>query len=283
VIDEVISALNLQAQVLFGEPDGAFPNRTPDISGPEDLAILQAEVKQRGAPLGFGFDGDGDRVGLVDDLGRRVPSDQLVAWLAEQLVRRAGGGSVIYDLKLSRLVLQTVARAGGTAIAQKSGHTFIKTSMLQHDAVMGGEYSGHLFYRELEGGDDGLFSALLIGSLVADSGTPISEVIQRMPVFYSTPDIRIRYRGEKEPLIQQAAAHAEQAGARLVRVDGVKAEYPEGWALMRASVTEPAFTFRFEGKTRSDMLHVAERFLAGVGDLADAVLAQVHQHNGNEG
>lgn len=279
VLEDVIKALKLKTTVLFPEPDGRFPNRSPDIAGHADLAALQTAVKQHKAQLGFGFDGDGDRVGVVDETGNRVLSDQLIAWLAGQLVMKAGGGAVIYDLKLSRLVQEMVEKNGGQAIAQKSGHTFIKTSMLHHNAVMGGEYSGHLFYRELEGGDDGLFSALLIASLVAESGTSLSEMIRQMPIYYSTPDIRIRYLGEKTALIEQAAAHAQQDGARVVRVDGVKAEYPEGWALVRASVTEPALTFRFEGSTRDAMVAVAEKFVKGIGDLGEMVVAQVKQHS----
>lgn len=280
VIHEVLDALGIQADVLFAEPDGSFPNRSPDISRPGDLVKLQAEVTRQGAQLGFGFDGDGDRVGLVDELGRKVSSDQLIAWLAQELLRREGDGSVIYDLKLSRAVPETIERCGGRAIAQKSGHTFIKTAMLQHDALLGGEYSGHLFYRELDGGDDGLFSALLIGSLVAESGMPLSQVLARVPVYYSTPDIRIKHRGDKERVLERVATHARNDGAKLILIDGVKAEYDDGWALMRASVTEPAFTFRFEGKTQEAMLAVARRFLAGLNDLGEPIWKQVLKHMG---
>lgn len=278
VIHEVLDALGIQAHVLFAEPDGSFPNRSPDISRPGDLVKLQAEVIRLGAQLGFGFDGDGDRVGVVDDLGRKVSSDQLIAWLAQELLRREGAGSVIYDLKLSRAVPDTVEACGGRAIAQKSGHTFIKTAMLHHNALLGGEYSGHLFYRELAGGDDGLFSALLIGSLVAESGMPLSQALAGVLTYYSTPDIRIKHRGDKECALEQVAAHASNDGARLILVDGVKAEYDDGWALMRASVTEPAFTFRFEGKTQEAMLAVARRFLAGLGELGEPVWEQVLKH-----
>jgi phosphomannomutase/phosphoglucomutase len=147
--------------------------------------------------------------------------------------------------------------------------------MLEFGAVLGGEYTGHLFYRELEGGDDGLFSALLVSTLVAEQEDPLSQLLSDLPRYCSTPDLRIRYAGEKGGLIRKAIDHSTQQGARLVLIDGVKAEYDDGWALMRASVTEPAFTFRFEGSTREDMLNVAGRFLSGLGPLGDEVLSKV--------
>jgi phosphomannomutase / phosphoglucomutase len=283
VIRDVIEALGLKAEVLFGEPDGNFPHRSPDISRPGDLDALEAEVKKQGAQFGFGFDGDGDRVGVVDEHGNRVSSDQLIAWLAGEHIKRENGGTVIYDLKLSRAVPEVVESSGGRAIAQKSGHTFIKTLMLQEDAVFGGEYSGHLFFRELDSGDDGLFAALMIASLAVEIGKPFSQIIAEMPMYYSTPDVRIRFTDAKEPVIQQAALNAEKQGAKLIRVDGVRAEYAEGWALMRASVTEPAFTFRFEGNTRDDLLAVTKRFLEGISEIADPIWAQVVKYSGGNG
>lgn len=271
VIEDVLRALEIEAVVLFAEPDGRFPNRSPDIAGPEDLIRLQEEVRRRGAPLGAGFDGDGDRVGFVDERGRRIPSDLLIAWLARDLLKRHPGESVVYDLKLSKVVPQTIEKNGGRAVVQKSGHTFIKRTMLETNALLGGEYTGHLFYRELEGGDDGLFSSLLVCSLVAEGGRPFSQCFRDLPRYVSTPDLRIPYSGEKERFIQETIERARADGAKLLLVDGVKAEYEKGWALMRASVTESAFTFRFEGETESDMLHVARRFLSGMGELEKKV------------
>jgi len=275
LIQDVLKALALNAVVLFTEPDGRFPNRSSDISKPDDLITLQVEVKRQGAALGFGFDGDGDRVGLVDEQGQRVSSDRVIAWLARELVKRDGGGAVIYDLKLSRLVPEFTEQSGGKAILQKSGHTFIKTSMLKENAVFGGEYSGHLFYRELAGGDDGLYSALLMCALIADAGVPASQIFAAMPNYFSTPDLRVKFTGEKDALLQKAAAHAQQGGARLLSVDGVRAEYADGWALMRGSVTESALTFRFEGSTKENMLKVARHFLDGIGEIGDPIWSQV--------
>ncbi len=274
-LGDVLRALCIEAEVLFEKPDGTFPNRTPDIAGPNDLDKLQQEVIRKEAELGAGFDGDGDRVGFVDELGRRVPSDLLIAWLGREFLKRNPNGKIVYDLKLSKVIPEAIRRSGGEAIVQKSGHTFIKRAMLESGAVLGGEYTGHLFYQELEGGDDGLFSALLVASFLAEQRGPFSRFFSDLPRYYSTPDLRIRYLGEKEELIQKARTLAKNQGARLILIDGVKAEYDEGWALMRASVTEPAFTFRFEGNTKPDMLSVARRFLSGLGELGDEVWNRV--------
>ena len=275
VIRDVLKAIGLEAGVLFDQPDGRFPNRPPDVAGPEDLILLQEEVRKKGADLGAGFDGDGDRVGFVDEKGERVASDLLVAWVSREMLQKHPNEKVVYDLKLSKAVPETVQRSGGQAIPQKSGHTFIKRAVLESGAILGGEYTGHLFYRELAGGDDGLFSALWVASLLAEKRKPFSGLLSGLPRYYSTPDLRIRYAGDREKWIRRALAHAGQQGAKIIQVDGVKAEYGEGWALMRASVTEPAFTFRFEGNTRSDMLNVAERFLSGLEELGSQVWRRI--------
>lgn len=278
VLRQVIDGLELDAHILFEEPDGQFPNRSPDIAGPDDLALLQWEVVSRHAQLGAGFDGDGDRVGIVDHAGRRVPSDRLIAWLAGELVRQQGGGTVICDLKLSDAVPDMVRRNGGSVVQQKSGHTFIKTAMLDHDAVFGGEYSGHLFFRELHGGDDALYAALLIGTLVKQAGAPLAELLADVPRYVSTPDIRIRYTGDPRTVIDRATASVRADGGEVLLLDGVKAHYADGWALMRASVTEPALTFRFEGDTRQAARAVAERFLRDLGAIRDAVWSELQRY-----
>ena len=276
-LGDVVLELGLDAFSLYDAPDGTFPFRTPDISGPEDLLALQAAVVAEGASAGFGFDGDGDRVGLVDERGQRVPSDRLIAWLAGELVRRNGGGLVVTDLKLSQLVADEVTRAGGVAIPQKSGHTFIKRTLLDEGAILAGEYSGHIFFGELGGVDDALYAALLMATLLADDGRPASAIFGALPSYATTPDIRIRFSGDKAEVLARAARAAEVDGADVLHLDGVKAVYPDGWALLRGSVTESALTLRFESATPESVLAVARRFTEALPDLRDVVLARVGQ------
>ncbi len=282
VIHAVNQALDLNAHITLDTPDGTFPHRHPDIAKPTDLALLQSEVLAQGAQIGAGFDGDGDRVGIVDHTGRRIPSDHLIAWLAGELLKQHPGAAVVYDLKLSQAVADTVAQRGGRQVPQKSGHTFIKTAMLAHDAVFGGEYSGHLFFREINGEDDALFAALLIASLVVAGGQPLTDLLADIPRYVSTPDIRVRYTGDRAALIQQAITRTEANGEQVIQIDGIKVIYNDGWALMRASVTEPAFTLRFEGRDPAQLRHVAERFLRYVEAVRDPVWTEVLEHTQSE-
>jgi len=274
-VPSLVAALNLNATVLFPEPDGTFPNRHPDIARPEDLALLQQAVLDHHADLGAGFDGDGDRVGIVDHQGQRILSDHLIAWLARELLTQHGSGAVVYDLKLSKAVPETITTYGGQTVPQKSGHTFIKAAMQAYHAIFGGEYSGHLFFDELNGEDDGMFAALLIASLAAASDQPLADLIATIPHYHSTPDIRIHYSGDRQALIDKAIERALDDDHPVLQLDGVKVMYEDGWALMRASVTEPALTFRFEGTTISATRHVADCFLSGLGSIRTQVLAEV--------
>jgi phosphomannomutase/phosphoglucomutase len=277
-LGDVIRALRLDAVSLYDAPDGTFPFRTPDISGPEDLAELQAAVRtDERARVGFGFDGDGDRVGLVDERGARVPSDQFIAWLAGTLIERNGGGTVIVDLKLSHVVAEAVRQAGGTTVQQKSGHTFIKRMLLERGAILAGEYSGHIFFGELGGVDDALFAALLTASLLAEDGRLASQVFAALPKAVSTPDIRVPFSGDKSALIRRAQLAAREQGADVLMIDGVKAIYADGWALLRASVTESALTMRFEGPTAADMVAVAKRFLTALPELRQEAMPKIER------
>ena len=271
----VLKRLGLTADVLGERPDGAFSSRSPDISKPGDLAELEREVTARKADLGAAFDGDGDRVGFVDAKGKRVTSDRLVAWLAGELLKREGASPVVFDLKLSRAVEEAIQKYGGQPVPERSGHTFIKTTMLQKGALFGGEYSGHLFYRELDGGDDGLFSALLVASLVAEAGLPFDQLLAEVPEYSTTPEFRLKYSGDKAALMALARSQAESIGARVELLDGVKAYFPEGWALIRASVTEPALTLRFEATDRASLDELASRFLGGLGALGEKALEKI--------
>lgn len=275
VLNDVIRGLGLNSFSLHDTPDGTFPFRTPDISGPKDLALLQMAVTSEGAAAGFGFDGDGDRVGLVDEKGQRVSSDRLIAWLAGTRVAHNGGGTVIMDVKLSQLVADEVTRAGGVALAQKSGHTFIKRMLIDRGAILAGEYSGHIFFGELGGVDDALYAALLMASLLAEDGRPVSEIFAAMPAYASTPDIRVHFSGDKVAMIERAALAASADGAEVLRIDGVKALYPDGWALLRGSVTEAALTMRFESQTPEQAHAVAHRFTAALPELQPEVLQKV--------
>lgn len=290
----VLRRLGYCVAELFCTPDGTFPNRSPNPSVPEHLTALCDAVPRAGAALGVALDGDGDRVAVVDDTGRALTGDQSIMLLARHVLAPARGAAfrprssgseaesmraeartankVVLDIKCSKAVLDVVAACGAVPLLERSGHTFIKTRMIAESARFGGEVSGHFFYRELEGGDDGLYSILRLAELARQSERPVSALVSALPRYAITPDLRVRYKAADGPQrIEQLAAAAT---GDVLRLDGVRIAYPDGWALARCSVTEPLLTFRFEayeGRPRA----IAERFLAPAPDLLRAVLARL--------
>lgn len=254
---------------LYCTPDGIFPNRNPNSADPANLVGLIRTVRSAKADVGVAFDGDGDRVAFVDDRGRFLNSDKAIVILAGSLLADDPGGRVVYDLKCSSVVPEAIEASGGTAVPERSGHTFIKTRMILDDARFGGEISGHYFYRELGGGDDGIYSALLMANMLVRTGSRLSDLADAIPSYANTPDIRLPYPGSPGEIIERIASAfpAEQVS----RLDGVKINSEEGWGLARPSVTEPVITFRFEARDRERLEAIIHRILEPVPGLEQRV------------
>ena len=254
---------------LFCTPDGSFPNRHPNSAVPDHLHELMSRVRSEGADLGIAFDGDGDRVSFVDEKGCFLSGDKAIVILSGYLLADNPEQKVIYDLKCSAVVPEAIAGAGGIPIAERSGHAFIKTRMIAEDALFGGELSGHYYHRALRGGDDGLHSALVMASMVADSGRRLSEHADAVPEYETTPDIRVPFPGNRDEIVERIASRFPPE--RVSRLDGVKVSFDDGWALARVSVTEPAITLRFEARNRERLSRIVEEFLSPTPELREAV------------
>jgi phosphomannomutase / phosphoglucomutase len=242
------------------QPDGTFPHRPPNPALAENLAALGDKVRSSGAHLGIGFDGDGDRVGFVDEAGRPVNNDDILVLLARSYLEQAPG-TIIYDAKCSMVVAEEIRRAGGQAVKARAGHTFSKAAFLREKALFAGEISGHFFFREL-GYDDGMFAGLKVCQFVAEHG-PLSTLTKTIPRYFITPDIRVPYLGpDKEEILEEVAATL--ACYELNRIDGVRLEFEDGWAMIRASVTEPLFTLRFEAKSQERLREISEILIAAL-------------------
>ncbi|MDI6870818.1 MAG: phosphomannomutase/phosphoglucomutase [Bacillota bacterium] len=265
IAPELFAELGYDVRRLFSEEDGAFPNREPNPAIAANLAALCRKVPEEDATLGVAFDGDGDRVAFVDERGRVVPSDQMIALLARHLLQANPGGKVVFDLKCSTLVPETVREAGGIPLMEKSGHAFIKTTLLKEGAVFAGEISGHFFFARL-GGDDGLFAALLVADLVRENGGSLARLVSQLPAYFTTPDIRLPYHDSDQAELLSTLASALRArdDCQLSLLDGVRAEWPDGWGLLRVSVTEPLLTLRFEARDRSILDDIKDRFLGAI-------------------
>lgn len=266
---KVFRAVGCEVIEVYCEPDGTFPNRAPNPADPENLRALAEVVRSRSAELGVAFDGDGDRVAFVTSDGRPVESDQILALVASELLKDAPGRSVIHDLKSSRVVPEVVRAAGGVALWECSGHTCMRSRMIRERALFGGEVSGHFFFEELAGGDDGLFAALLVVSLLPRWGD-LRGRLDGLPRYVTLPEIRLPYPQGRKQVIDAIRAGLD-GEADLTVSDGVRADWPEGWGIARASVTEPVLALRFEGTTEEALRDAAKRFLEL---LPDAVRAE---------
>ena len=271
IAPEVLRRAGIVVEELYCLEDGSFPNREPNPAVAANLEALCGKVRQVGADLGIAFDGDGDRVVFVDELGKVVPSDNAIALFAGFLLKKHPGSKVVFDIKCSSLVSDSIKAAGGVPVMEKSGHAYIKNNLLRNGAVFAGEISGHFFFQMLKG-DDGLFAALLMAEMMMSEGRSLGQMVESQPKYFTTKDFRIPFSGSTEELFGRLKARLEADGeASLSYLDGIRAEFSDGWGLIRASVTEPLVTLRFEGKSLESLERIREGFLAADSDLLDAV------------
>jgi phosphomannomutase/phosphoglucomutase len=258
---------------LFAESDGRFPNHHPDPTVPENLVDLQRVVKENQAELGIAFDGDGDRIGAVDERGRIIWGDQLLVLFGRDAVERFGKGvPVIFDVKCSDLLPQALERAGARPVMWKTGHSLIKAKMKELASPMAGEMSGHMFFGgDWYGFDDALFAAARLLELVSRGPGGLAPLLADLPETYTTPEIRVDYPDEgKFEVVERAAAHF---GARyqVNTIDGVRIAFPDGWGLLRASNTQPVLVLRFEATSPESLERYRNEvtaWLAGQGVAA---------------
>lgn len=245
---ETLRQLGADVVPLFAESDGTFPHHHPDPTVIENLHDLQQAVKQEKAELGIAFDGDGDRIGAVDETGEPVLGDQLLVLFGRDLVQRMGKGHpVIFDVKCSEILPQMLKKAGLEPVMWKTGHSFIKMKMKEIGAPLAGEMSGHMFFGgDWYGFDDALFAAARLLAYVAKEGGPLSRLLADLPTTYATPELRVDCPDEQKFDIVQRAAQDFKQKYPVFTLDGVRITFPDGWGLLRASNTQPVLVMRFE-------------------------------------
>lgn len=251
VAPQLMRALGLDAIGLFTESDGTFPNHHPDPTVSENLQDLIAAVKREGAEMGIAFDGDADRIGLVDDEGRIIWGDHILILYARDVLARTGlGQPIIFDVKCSQALADEITRAGGRAVMWKTGHSLIKDKMKEERAPLAGEMSGHMFFSEgFYGHDDALYGAARLLRIVAASGRTVRELLADVPPFVTTPEIRVECGDERKfELVERAVAHF-RARHDVIDVDGVRVLFGDGWGLIRASNTQPILVTRYEARS----------------------------------
>lgn len=243
-----LEALGAEVIPLFCESDGTFPNHHPDPTVPENLVDLQLAVRLHGAELGIAFDGDGDRIGGVDETGRVLFGDQYLVIFGRDAVRRFGKGTpVIFDVKCSELLPKALEAAGAVPVMWKTGHSLIKAKMKEKGAPIAGEMSGHIFFGgDWYGFDDALFAAARLLEIVASGPPGIARLLADLPETFATPEIRVACPDDRKFGIVEQAVEYFTARYPVNDIDGVRIAFPDGWGLLRPSNTQPVLVMRFE-------------------------------------
>lgn len=266
----ILRALGCEVIDLYSEVDGDFPNHHPDPSKPENLADLIRTVKDSGAELGLAFDGDGDRLGVVTRDGNVIYPDRQLMLFAQDILSRNPGASVIYDVKCTQRLAPAIREAGGVPVMWKTGHSLVKAKLKEIGAPIAGEMSGHIFFKERwYGFDDATYTAARLLEILSRHADP-SAVLDGLPTSFSTPELNVPCaEGEHHEVIEQLrqriANGARFEGAKeIVTIDGIRAEYADGFGLVRASNTTPVLVLRFEGHTQQALERIELEFMAAL-------------------
>jgi len=257
---EFLRRIGCDVDPIFAEPDGRFPNHLPDPTVPKLMESLMARVKETGADVGIGFDGDADRVGAVDEKGRLLFGDQVLALYAADVLARRPGSPIIFEVKCSQGLVEWIESKGGKPIMWKAGHSLIKAKMRETEAPLGGEMSGHMFFAdEFPGYDDALYAAARLLRIVAADSKPLSAWIDGLPQarYVSTPELRFDCADAAKFAIVDSVREHFRARYDVVDVDGVRVQFGDGWGLIRASNTQPVLVLRFEARSRERLEAIA--------------------------
>jgi len=260
----IFRAIGCEVIELFSEVDGNFPNHHPDPSKPENLADLIAALKNSDAELGLAFDGDGDRLGIVTKQGNTIYPDRQMVLFARDVLARVPGGTIVFDVKCSQRLAPAITAAGGVPLMYKTGHSLIKARMKELDSPLGGEMSGHIFFKERWFGfDDGTYAGCRLLEIVSRTSDANAE-LDALPTSFSTPELNVACaEGEPPAVVAKAVALASFAAPAVVNtIDGLRVDWPDGFGLMRASNTTPVLVLRFEGHTPEALQRIESAMLA---------------------
>ena len=270
VAPQLFKALGCQVDELFCEVDGRFPNHHPDPADPHNLEDLIRHVQQSDCEIGLAFDGDGDRLGLVTKSGEIIWPDRQMILYARDILARQPGATIIYDVKCSRHLGEAIRQAGGKPLMWQTGHSMIKAKLAETGAPLAGEMSGHTFFKERWFGfDDGLYTGARLLEILARGDNP-SAVLEALPKDVSTPELKLEMQeGQPHALIRELQSSGRFPSAKeLITIDGVRAEYADGFGLARASNTTPVVVLRFEAETQEALVRIQSEFRAALAPLA---------------
>ena len=227
--------------------DGTFPNHHPDPCVEANLEQLKAKVLEEGADLGLAFDGDGDRVGVVDEKGAYIPTDQYMIIIIRSIIDKVRNKSFLYDVKCSKAVEDEIKRLGAKPICYRTGNSYTKAKVRELDLPFGGELSGHVYFRDrFLGFDSGLYAGLRLVEILSNSILSASQLLEGIPTYFATEELKFAFDDDKKfSIVNDVLDYASDKGYKINNIDGVRVDFPDGWALVRASNTGPNVTARF--------------------------------------
>jgi phosphomannomutase/phosphoglucomutase len=259
---DTLRAIGAEVLPLFDEVDGTFPNHHPDPSEPENLEDLIESVRLMDADLGLALDGDADRLGVVTLAGNIIYPDRVMMLLALDVLDRVPGATIIYDVKCTGHLPEVIREAGGVPMMYKTGHSLIKAKMKEVGSPFAGEMSGHFFFKERwYGVDDGIYSAARLLEILGSTDTPPEAILNALPSSYSTPELKVQMQeGENHRFIEEFRARSEFGNARISTIDGLRADFEDGWGLVRASNTTPILVVRFDADSEKALARIKDEF-----------------------
>ena len=263
IAPKLFESLGAKVTKLFCLVDGRFPNHHPDPSNPENLEDLIKEVVDTGADLGLAFDGDGDRLGLIDNNGNIIWGDRQMILYARDILSRKPGAKIIFDVKCSSLLPKDISENGGEPIMSRTGHSFLKNKVKETGADLGGEMSGHIVFNDRwYGFDDALYTATRLLEIISKTGKTCAEIFAEIPDGVSTPEINIHFdeQGQQYDAMEVLSKSVDFPGSKINTLDGVRVDYENCWGLVRASNTTPCLTLRFEGSDKEALDSIKNKF-----------------------
>jgi phosphomannomutase/phosphoglucomutase len=271
IAPELFKRLGCDVIELYSEVDGNFPNHHPDPGKLENLEDIISEVKNKNADIGFAFDGDGDRVGLITNLGDMIFPDKQMMLFSEDILKNKKG-SIVFDVKCSNHLNNLIFKNGGTPIMAPTGHFHIKKAIKKNNALLGGEMSGHIFFNDKwYGFDDGPYAAVRAAEILAKSNRSIAEIFGDFPESFSTPELNITVTDEnKFEIIDRFMANSDIDGDKIL-IDGLRVNFNDGWGLLRASNTTPKLVLRFEGDTEESMNRIQNEFISELSRICPEI------------
>lgn len=269
IVSQLFKKFGHDVTELFTEIDGKFPNHPADPSDPENMHDVVKAVKKTGADVGIGFDGDGDRCGVVDEKGNFIYGDQLLIIYARSILKDNPGATIIGDVKCSSLLFKDIAKHGGRPIMWKTGHSLMKAKMKEEKALLGGEVSGHMFFQHRWlGFDSGIYAACRLLEILDQTNKPLSSLLSDLPKTFTTPEIRVECPDDKKFDVVKRAVEFFKKQYKVADIDGARIEFPDGWGLVRASNTQPVLVMRFEAGTEKRLKEIQKLVEAKVADIS---------------